>query len=486
MRSSCARRLSRTPLALGVLLLALPGAVEGQSSATPFRLSLAEAESRAVSEGQETSVIRERIRQAESEITRIRAGAFPDVSANVAYQRSIRSLFDGISFGGSDGDGAPATGGSASENGSGENGGSNPFAELPFGRRNTWIAGVRVVQPVYAAGRVSIGLDIADKVREGLRLELAEAEADLRLQVREAYFQAVFTELLVEIASEALALASDQLGQVEGFRAQGIAAELDVLTARVERDNLEPRLVEARNAARLARLNLFRLAELAPDAQVELVTALDADVAPVDRAALLDALTARPLVASARTGIAIREDQVRLARSGYLPTVGAFLDLGFQSFPSGFFPGEGGWREDWNAGFQIAIPVFNGFRTRAEISVARSDVRQAELETERLLEGLRLEAEAALADADAALSQVSARRGTVEEARRAVGLAELRFSSGSGTALELSNTRLLLQQARVNEAEALLRYVTALARLERASGGSLPLLRDRLRETRGS
>jgi outer membrane protein TolC len=67
-----------------------------------------------------------------------------------------------------------------------------------------------------------------------------------------------------------------------------------------------------------------------------------------------------------------------------------------------------------------------------------------------------------------------------------VGLAELRFSSGSGTALELSNTRLLLQQSRVNEAEALLRYVLALARLERASGGTLPLLRDRLRETMGS
>jgi len=449
-------------------------------------LSLAGAEQRAVVEGEETALVRERIRQTEFEISRILAGAFPEISANLGYTRSIRSLFDGLTFGGGGDDGATNGAPEAGNGAPPAEGGDNPFADLPFGRRNTWVAGIRVLQPIYAAGRVGIGLDIADKVRSSLRDELAETEADLQLQVREAYFQAVFSELLIDIASEALELASDQLRQVEGFQAQGIAAELDVLTARVERDNLEPRLIEARNAARLARLNLLRLVQLPPETELELTTPLEAQLAPVDRLALREALAQRPLLSTARTGIAIREDQVRLARSGYRPTVGAFLDLGFQTFPSGLFPGSSGWREEWNAGLQVSIPVFNGFRTRAEIGIAQSDVRQAQLEVDRLQEGLILEAEAALGDVEAARAQVEARRGTVDEARRAVGLAELRFSSGSGTALELSNTRLLLQQSRVNEAEALLRYVLALARLERASGGTLPLLRDRLRETMGS
>ena len=52
--------------------------------------------------------------------------------------------------------------------------------------------------------------------------------------------------------------------------------------------------------------------------------------------------------------------------------------------------------------------------------------------------------------------------------------------AGSGTALELSNTRLLLQQARVNQAEALLRHVNTLARLERATGGAISLVAERL------
>jgi outer membrane protein len=459
---------------LGALVagaLAVPTPAQGQA-----RLSLAEAERRAVERGEEVALIREQIGQAEDEITQVRAGAFPEVSANLAYTRSIRSIFDGLTLGGEPGNGA-GNGGA----GGGGNGGDNPFADLPFGRPNTWVAGLRVTQPLYAAGRVSIGLDIADKVRETLQLELAETEAEVRLQVREAYFQAVFARLLVEISEEAWALADDQLRRVEGFQAQGVASELDVLTARVERDNLEPQRVESRSAARLALLNLLRIIQLPQDADVALTTPLEAELADVDREGLRRALEDRALLQAARAGVRIEEDQVRLARSGYRPTAGAFLDLGWQAFPATVFPTEGGgWREDWNAGFQVSIPIFNGFRTRAEIGSARSGVRQAELRFSQLREGLELELESGLSDLETALSQVEARRGTVEEARRLVELAELRFAAGSGTALELSNTRLLLQQARLNEVEALLRYVGALARLERVSGGSLPLVRDRI------
>jgi len=464
------RILAVLPAVLPIVLVLLPTLGAAQ---TP--LSLAAAERRALEQGEEVALVREQIAQAEDEITQVRAGAFPEVSASLGYTRSIRSIFDGIAAVPVEPDNG--IGG----NGNGEPDPDNPFANLPFGRPNTWVAGVRITQPLYAAGRVGIGLDIADRVRESLRLELEETEAEVRLQVREAYFQAIFSELLVEIAAEAYQLADEQLRQVRGFREQGVASELDELTARVERDNLEPQVVEARNGARLARLNLLRLVQLPANTDVALTTPLEAELAGVDEGVLRAALESRARIQAARTLVRIEEDQVRLARSGYRPTVGAFLDLGWQAFPATVVPTSGGvWNEDWNAGLQVSIPIFNGFRTRAEIGSAQSGVRQAELQLSQLVEGLRLELEGGLSELESALSQVEARRGTVEEARRVVELAELRFAAGSGTALELSNTRLLLQQSRINEAEALLRYVSTIARLERASGGSLPLVRDRI------
>jgi outer membrane protein TolC len=93
-----------------------------------------------------------------------------------------------------------------------------------------------------------------------------------------------------------------------------------------------------------------------------------------------------------------------------------------------------------------------------------------------LQEALDLELEAGLADYRAALAQMRARRETVVLAERAHELAELRYGSGLSTQLEVSDAALLLEQARVNEVQALHDYAKALAHLERLSGGAVRLL----------
>jgi outer membrane protein len=463
-----AQRIRVVGVGAGLALL-LPLWVSAQTPADTLRLSLDEAVERALETGEEVQLVRESIIQAEEEITQVRSGALPQVSGNLTYNRQLRSIFDDL------GGAAPPDNGMDGE---------DPFAGLPFGRPNTWIASLSINQTLYAAGQVSIGLDIADRVRSLLRYELEEVRAELSQEVRQAYFQSVFTTLLIEIAEEAWELADRQLREVEDFERQGVASELDVLTARVERDNLEPAIVDATNGARLALQNLRRLVNLPRDQPLELTTELEAELLDVDREALEAAVRDRAALRAAEEMIRIEEDQVRLARAGYRPTAAAFAEFGYQSFPTTVFP-QDEWREDWVVGVQLSVPIFNGFRTRAEVAEARSGVRQSELEYRQAEEGLLLEFDQVMAEFDASLTQVEARRGTVEQADRALELAELRFAAGSATALELSNARLNLQQARVNEVESLLNYVDALARLERVSGGGISLLAPRIREASG-
>lgn len=437
----------------------------------PIRLSLDQAVRLALDTGEEVELVREQILQAEEEIIQVRSGAFPQVSTNLAYTRQIRSIFDDLA----------QTPGMTPGNGMGGED-DNPFADLPFGRPNTWVASLSINQTLYAQGQVTIGLDIAERVRSLLARELEETEAELRAEVQDAYFQAVFSDLLVEISTEAWELADRQLEEVRSFRERGLASEFDVLTARVERDNLRPGIVEAENGARLARQNLRRLVNIPRDREVELTTRLAAELTDVDRSALEAAVTDRPALQAAAEQIRIQEDQVRLARAGFRPSASAFAEFGYQAFPTSVLPGTD-WREDWNVGLQVSIPLFTGFRRSAEVEGARSEVRSAQLERRRLEEGILLEFDGAMADFDAALAEVEARRGTVEQAARALELAELRFAAGSATALELSNARLNLQQARVNEAEGLLNYVQSLSRLERVTGGEVPLLATRIQAT---
>jgi outer membrane protein TolC len=457
--------------ALAALALVSPLQAQSPGATDTLRLSLHEAVATALAAGEEVQVARARRQVTEGQVIQARSGAYPQLSGGFGYTRTLASLFAGLDLSGFGND-------------NGDENGENPFANLPFGRPNIWGANLHLSQPLYSGGRVSTGLRVARLAREAADLDILEAEADLTHQVRSAYFQAVLAGELVRIAEEAHALASAQLRQVELFQAQGVASEFDLLRARVERDNVEPTLVEARNARRLAELNLKRLLNLPASRPVALTTRLAAELAEIDREALRRGATGRPALRALDAVVAAREGAAHYARTERLPSVNLNGAFAWQAFPEPVQPFNTPWRRDWTVAVQASVPIFNGFRTRGAIQEADGELRAAELQRDQAREGIVLELEAALGDFDAARAQIDARRGTVLEARRALELAELRFANGLATQLEVSSTRLLLEQARVNEAQALHAYVTALSQLERVSGGAVPLLATLLPDPR--
>jgi outer membrane protein len=456
--------------AWSALALAAPLAAQTPRPGAPgdtVRLTLEEAVSRAVATNEQVEAARAQRQLAGAQITQARSGALPQISGGVVYNRTLASIFDNISFGPPP---EPGNGGDT----------PNPLAGLPFGQRNTWSASLQVAQPLYTGGRVGTALAIARNVRSVADLQIEEAEDDVALQVRSAYFQTVLAEEFIGITREAYSLADAVLQQVELFRRQGTASEFDVLRARVERDNLEPAIIEAQNARRLAELNLKRLINLPAEQPIQPVTPLTPEVADIDRAALREAVARRPALRALDETVAARQGAVRIARADRLPSLAMAGNFAYQAFPSEIVPFDADWRRDWSLSFQAAVPIFNGFRTRGQIDQAQAELRLAELQRSQARQGLEIELEVALGEFDAARAQIEARRATVVQARRALELAELRFRTGLATQLDISNARLLLEQARVNEAQALFNYVNALARLERVSGGEIPLVETRL------
>lgn len=442
-----------------------PGA-QAQVVGDTVALSLQEAVARALATAEEVENARQQRAVAGAQITQARAGALPQVTTNVVYNRTLASIFDGISF--------------FPDPEPGEEPAESPFSALPFGQRNTWSASLQIAQPLYSGGRVGTALAIARNVRAAADYGVEEAEADIALQVRSAYFVTVLADQMVSIAREAYALADATLQQVELFRQQGTASEFDVLRARVERDNLEPGIIETQNARRLAELNLKQLVNVPADQPLATTTPLQPVIGDVDRAALLEAVQRRPVLRSLDEQVEARRGAVRIARASLLPTLGMAANFAYQAFPSQVTPFDADWRRDWSLSFQASIPVFDGFRTRGQVEQARAELRMTELQRAQLEEGLSIELQAALGEFDAARAQIEARRATVVQAQRTLELAELRFRSGLATQLDISSARLLLQQSRVNEAQALYDYLNTLARLERASGGEVRLVESRL------
>src|SRR5690606_12786026 len=130
------------------------------------------------------------------------------------------------------------------------------FGDLPFGQQNTYVAVLSGSQTLYAGGRVSAALRVAGEVRDAARRNLNEQRAEIELQTRTAYLTALLAQELERIAAAAVEQAEDFLEQERLRLEAGTASELSVLRAEVSLENLRPELVEARNAASLATLQL--------------------------------------------------------------------------------------------------------------------------------------------------------------------------------------------------------------------------------------
>jgi outer membrane protein TolC len=282
-------------------------------------LSLDDALGRALGQSQEVRLARAQMDLADVQVTATRAQALPQVNGSLSYTRTYFSPFntggvripDSLKF-------SPDSLASVSERlryleqnakNAGLSGLGSLFSGLPLGRPNSYIAGVTGTQVLYSGGRTGAALKIAADYREAARADYLEQVSEIALQVRRAYTRASLAQQLESIAHAALEQAlAFQADQQLRLRA-GTASELDVLRAEVAAENLRPQLIDARNAAEVAVLDLKRLVDLPLADPVRLSTPL---VAPVELAQRSNADIDPTLVAGQRASIAAAERQVAI------------------------------------------------------------------------------------------------------------------------------------------------------------------------------
>ena len=450
-------------------------------------LSLEEAVVRALRDSEEMAAARATLTQAEAQVTQATAGALPQVASSVVYNRAIRTIFDQATtippvsdtlippaF---DLNKPPEERFDLLSDLLMEDFMGALFRGLPFGRRNTYMATLTVAQPLYAGGKLGAALNVARHFRAAAENQLEEAEAELVLQVRGGYLTAALAQRLLRIALDSRRVAEEHFRQVESFYQAGTASEFDLLRARVDLENRDPVVIQAENGATLALLRLKRLVNIPATQPVRLVTEVDPVIAEVDEAELRRLIQERPALAAAQEGVAIRQEAVKIARGDRLPSVAVLGTMGFQGFPDNALPpGFDSWRKDWSVALSLSVPIFDGFRTRGRVDQAQADLKIARVAESQLREDLGLQLEAVMAEYRSVRAQIQARRQTVVLAERTLELADARFASGLSTQLEVSDAALLLDQARVNEVQALYDYIQVLAQIARLSGGKMDLL----------
>jgi len=428
-----------------------------------LRITLDDAIRRALATSEEMRGAHAFVTQTEGQVLQELSRALPQVSGTVTYNRKLESIFQGV----------------ASDTGFF----GNLFKNSPFAAQHTWTADLTGQQLLWSGGKVGAALRAARAANGSAHASEREAASDLTFQVRQAYYDAVYAKRLVEIAGSALEQARAHLGQVRAGRREGSRSEYEMLRAEVDAANQEPPVVAAENGRDIALLALKRLVNAPLEQPVVLVTPLvspDGTVPVVTDPSL--SVDRRPGLAAADLEVEARRQAVRVYRGQRWPDLYVSSTISQQAFPQELWPRRKQFVRAWDASLRLEVPIFTGLRVEGQVAQARGQYEQARANRDRMREGAVIEATQARDELERALSTLTARRETVRQAQRAWELAGVRFTNGMSTQIEVSDARLQLQSAEVNEVQAMRDYLVAVAQLERAVGHAVPTERKPLED----
>ena len=311
----------------------------------------------------------------------------------------------------------------------------------------------------------------------------------MTLDVTQAYYDAVLSDNLVAIAESSLLQTERTLRQVQLTKQVGSTSEFELLRARVTRDNQRPQFIQARTSRDLAYLRLKQLLDLPLEQNLSLVDGIELASDTRDAAARTTPITPTSLqvslaevtatdprvrqsvdsvVASSDTGsvsrapvrqataaVEVAKQQLKASRASRLPTVGISSTYQRLAYPANGIPKSlGDFYPNWTVGLAVSFPFFTGGRVKGELMAAQASVIEAEQRLVQAKEGATLDARQSIAQLQQAQEAWVASLGTSDQATRAYSIAEVRYREGISTQIELSDSRVQLQQAQANRARA--------------------------------
>lgn len=328
-------------------------------------------------------------------------------------------------------------------------------------------------QPVFTGGfnlanyrSAKLGVDLS-------KVNVETVKRDLVLQVRVGYFNILRAEKFLDVAQQQVKQFEAQLEVTKAFFDVGIIPKNDVLQAEVRLANARQTLVRAENDLATAKASFNILLRREINTPLEVVDILAYKPFPMGfEASLEEALRLRPEVKAAQINIDQAKENVRVARSGYFPTVNLLGNYNRHSEELGL---NGDLKfERWTIQALATFTLWNWGNTSFKVGENKVKVTQAEDSKTQLIESVTLEVKNDYLKMKVAEKNLSVAEKSIEQAEENLRMNEERYKYQVATQTDVLDAVTLLAQARVNYYGALSEFNVAKAQLERSMGRMYP------------
>lgn len=318
-----------------------------------------------------------------------------------------------------------------------------PDIDLELKLNGTYIAGLCLEQPIYMGGKINSAYRMSKIGEEIAGLNEVKTRAEVILQSDEAYWTYM---QMVELAKTARAykdLVRQLLQDVENAHNAGMKPRNDLLKVQVKLNEAELQVLQAENGVRLSRMNLCHVIGL------PLTTEIAAED-PLDEQAFnsfpSSDITARPEYAILSKQIELKDQQIRLTRSEFLPNVGV---LGNFSYANGLKLNGSNLLDKtfFSAVVSVSIPIFHWGEGHSKIKSATAERNIVAFQRDELSEKMELELQQARNMLDESKMEIMLTTRSLAQVEENMQESRDRYDAGMETMSDHLESQTLWQQA---------------------------------------
>jgi outer membrane protein len=316
-----------------------------------------------------------------------------------------------------------------------------------------------VTVPLYVGGRNQANHQAAKASTQAARLDNEAVRNALGFEIAHAFHLVLKARQFIQAAEAGVHAFEANLAIGQKRLEGGSILKTEVLDIQVRLAQAREELIRARNAQALAERALRNLLGIE---QGEIVVA---DTAPRVTTPESGDFSGRSELAAARYRERAAQDQVRAAKSGYLPRVSAFGSLDYDY----------GWKLDnggrsYTGGALVQWDIWDGRLTRAKTREAQATLEIAQEQERKLRLALDLEVEQARLELKTANERLKVTEEVVGQASQSAEITRSRFEQGMALSTQLIDAETALIAARVRRADAEADQRIAVAALRKALG----------------
>lgn len=279
----------------------------------------------------------------------------------------------------------PSVSASASEN----------FSNGKSGSSLSGNVGVGASVSVYQGGTINKTIEQNRLYMERSDIQLQQYDKQLSVQILQAFLTVLGNEELLHYQEVILNSSRAQMLQGQARYKVGAILESDMLLLEAQYYSDSSNVVETRISRDNSIMSLKVLLSMDPLDELQIIRpdteSLDEMAAslPTETEAIEMALEAYPNLRLSEYDILLAEKNISLAKSGFLPTVNASVNIGTGHLDFDDLGQQFGDRFNQSAGISINIPIFSRGQNKANIKRSKIALEQAHLDYEQTLLSVR-------------------------------------------------------------------------------------------------